>query len=560
MSHRDSEAPFPSSLDNPASASSSGVQTLQYIHPRRHPLFPTPPEAVAYPELVYSDHLLILVEVPVAPGRTLKIVSLNTLGPSTGASGFHERSGWEDEEGAGRYARIAQGLGNAVRLHGAEVICLQEIPTEDRAYIVNFLKEALGEDWGVETNGKDGMVTCYNKRNLTLNSSECRTLQGRDRIHTLKLKDEEGRGIIIHNVWGQFDHSPHYKERQTQTLLSQDQDPEYPVKVEVGDTNSRIAPVLGSPEDTEHNIVTGVIPLTSNRLLDDGVQSTMQRTDFPDGGFYSDAQGIHQLSRQILHFATGEVVRDERSLAELEIWPEYRMVMCLDESYKTTPVIHGRTILDYDAYLKQHCGPDTVARVAANSVNQKAVGIRFPSHSPVFQKIVEQQLSLETEHGFRFENYASDYSSQPHGFLFAPMAKVELLYEVVNSAILKLNPNGYHAQLVGMITVPLNILRNRPSWTLGFYNQPSIPKKQMLEALIDDIMRVPRNSDPQHFLNIVNQYATQNAAIIDQKYFSFLPGETNTRRLFNQLITGLERAVAQIAQQSAASPAPSSSS
>ena len=56
-----------------------------------HPLFPTLDEVKDKPDLAYSDHLPLLMNVPVSGSEGLNLLTYNTLGQSAD-SGLHKEN------------------------------------------------------------------------------------------------------------------------------------------------------------------------------------------------------------------------------------------------------------------------------------------------------------------------------------------------------------------------------------------------------------------------------------------------------------------------------------
>ncbi|WP_040534038.1 exonuclease/endonuclease/phosphatase family protein, partial [Legionella drancourtii] len=278
--------------------------------PRIHSLFPTREEVTINQGLAYSDHLPILAKVPLGEENTsLNIISLNILGGIT-FSGIHALGQREEEEEMiERYQRIADGLIKGAQEHDVDVILLQEA-SED---IIPILRNSLGNDW--EIIAQSGIISCYNKQRLIQQSS---TYDNTARVHSFTFADQAngGQTIDVHNIWGNYSPLSHHLEDDCRTKLVTTNSQ---VSIIIGDTNSRIAPL----DDQKRNLTTGAIPGKINELL--GYSAELQIPDHPDGGFYRRVDGtIQQLAIQILDFATGEIIEDDRSQEEIGCWPEYR--------------------------------------------------------------------------------------------------------------------------------------------------------------------------------------------------------------------------------------------
>ncbi|MDX1836033.1 endonuclease/exonuclease/phosphatase family protein [Legionella taurinensis] len=390
---------------------------------RKHPLFPTFQEVEKESDLARSDHLPVMTKIPLGEKKeSLTIVSLNILG-NEGCSGVHPL-GMTIPEGhtLERYQHLASGLAHGIKKHGVDVILLQEA---DKS-IVPYLEEKLGKGWNIIVDDF-GIISCYNKERFVLQDT---TADKESRIRTMAFTDtRSGLSIDVHNLWGVYSPFPHHMEKQYRSLLTKTKSK---LSVIMGDTNSRLAP----PADhTKRNLTTGIVPPIIAKTS--GLPSDTQITDHPDGGFYRDESGIiHQLSTETLDFDTAEIVRDERSEADANVWPEYRMVMCLDNYYQETAIVDGKTLFLYEDALQREFGNDNlVVRMASNSFNNKALAIRFPRNSEAFKLI---QSELKNEAGFQFTHVDPTDNRdghQPLPCVFAPIEKVALLHKAVQKAI-----------------------------------------------------------------------------------------------------------------------------
>src|SRR5262249_18168771 len=132
-------------------------------------------------------------------------------------------------------------------------------------------------------------------------------------------------------------------------------------------------------------ITTALVPIGMNELR--GVAADYQIADHPDGGFYGNYRGqIQQLKSRIINSTTAEIVDDPRKIEDLKLllWPEFRMILCLDDFYKTYRVINDQSIFVYEQYLKDRFQETVVVRMASNCINEKAIGIRFQPESNLF--------------------------------------------------------------------------------------------------------------------------------------------------------------------------------
>lgn len=402
--------------------------------PRIHPSFPTPVESAANPELAYSDHLPILATVPLSENTGLSVISLNILG-GVHMSGVHHPNSRETDEGiTARYTRMADGLKKAINLHDVDVVMLQEADSrpdaEKEPYILPILRAIFGDEWEVMLPVDDrtfsrGLVTCYRKTRWALVSQD---LDSKNRIHTIHLKQEASDKVVsVSNIWGNFEHSPVSLERQCKNALNPTRR-HADISVIIGDTNSRIAPLDGEVR----NIVTGAIPLAINE--ENGVPQGVQTPDHPDGGFYRDADGkIHQLQTSILCYSSGEVLEDKRSLGEVSPSLEQRMVMCLDDSFKTQKIFGERTLFEYEDYLKeQFNNRDLIVRLSTNAFNQKGVGIRFPLRLAKTLEFIKIQLA-DSNHYLVKRLCEKNGANVP--YLFVTIDNLPLLLEAIELCI-----------------------------------------------------------------------------------------------------------------------------
>ena len=355
---------------------------------RKHSLFPTREETLENPEIAYSDHLAIFTTVPLDEKNSLNIISLNVLGQS--CSGIHSLAFNEkDEETEHRYDRIVAGLVEGIKRQEVDVLVLQEASLLMEAALKR--NAFFDEHWEIVAD-QVGIISCYNKERLTLNATK---LNEERRIRTLTFLDKITELTIdVHNVWRIYSPFPRNMEVEFKEVL---ENTESAVSVILGDTNSRIAPL----DEEERNITTGTVPATFN--VQDGLDEALQITDHPDGGFYRDALNvIRQLVTRVINFATGEFVEDDRPHEETQTWPEFRMVLCLDDSYQKRQLIDNKTIFAYEEYLKEGLKePSILVSMASDSYNNKAIGIRFAKNSSTYNWVKEQ---LKNEEGFQFNS------------------------------------------------------------------------------------------------------------------------------------------------------------
>lgn len=390
---------------------------VKSLHPRRHPLFPTAAEAAENPKLVCSDHLPILVKMPLQQGSSLNIISLNVLGPGVSASGFHAQDGWEfPEEAKLRYKRLVTGIVKGINNHQVDVVALQEA----HPFLIPILKKSLGQDWEIIVDEWTGIITCFNKNKYHLKES---SLNKMERIRSLTLCNRTNNELVeVHNVWGNYDAFPDHAENVYKSILTNGECN----SIIVGDTNSRIAPIHNNPM----NITTGVVPIGINEL--NGAEENVQITDYPDGGFCYDIKNksIHQLETAILDYDSGDIVVDTRSAAEIAGWPEFRMILCLDKSYQDCKIIDNNTIFEYENKLKEIVPEDFLVRIAADSYNHKAVAVRFTPESELSDYVMDKLKNIE---GIQIRNVAGTKDGINYPIIFVPIEKAELLDNAIKN-------------------------------------------------------------------------------------------------------------------------------
>ncbi|CDZ79102.1 hypothetical protein BN59_03419 [Legionella massiliensis] len=473
--------------------------------PRKHPLFPQHHETALNPLLAYSDHLPILTSVSLGEGiEPLNIISLNILGNKH--SGVHDKFFDETEEvSKERYDRIAAGLAAGAIRQDASVILLQEASSR----MLPSLEGALDPDlWQVIYDEDTRLISLYKRDRMNLQATRAHP-DTRVRSMTFQML-QSGKTVDVHNIWGFFRPFPDYMEQLVRDTLTQT---ESEISVLVGDTNSRIAPL----DNRKRNITTGIIPPVGNEL--DGLALDLQRSDYPDGGFYRDAATgvIKQLETQVLDFVTGEVVVDERSAEEIELWPEYRMIMCLDDSYLEHKAIDGFSVFEYEEELKADLNdPSLLVRMAADSFNNKAVAIRFSLHSPVYTAVHE---ALEEEEGVQFRTLGEGV---PYRCVFVPIEKVELLH----NALLPYAPRLYFADKINKQIERLS----ESHWY--FRDVPA--KVERLTELRDQLMAAKGCSN-QQLLTIIEDWET--APFVDNN----ADEETQALVTDNKMLMGVHR-------------------
>lgn len=401
---------------------------------RIHLLFPTPEETKANPDIAFTDHLMILTQVPLPDGTFLNIISLNILG-GLSCSGIHYPNTRETEETiTERYGRMVQGLNKAIQKHQVDILAFQEATPK---YIMPVLKKQLKGNWGIIKDEKPGLVTCFNNNNwISLTTS----VDDATRIRKLRLLNIQNTELLVdfHNIWGNFDEFPLSLENQCETALTTST---AHVAIIMGDTNSRLAPL----DDNERNLTTGAIPLIFNDA--NGVAPGMQLPDYPDGGFYRGQDGvIHQLTIHVLDFVTGDIFVDRRKANEMNYWPGYRMIMCLDKQLKEKIAIHDQTVFDYQTLMRATIeNENIVVRLASDCFNHKAVAIGFPKDN---QKTPPDKRldglvtfivdNLQNTKGFETRILKSNCFNEASTYFtcfFMPKEQAHLLHAAINSAI-----------------------------------------------------------------------------------------------------------------------------
>lgn len=473
--------------------------------PRIHPLFPTREQTTKKPSLAYSDHLPILTRVPLGEGRVpLNIISLNILAKAD-ASGVHSRSYREKDEEAikKRFRRIAKGLGEGVLLNDVDVVVLQETSKLMVRYLKKELKKS-GKSWKIVVDDQ-GLISCYNKERLVEQSRAFDVIKD-SRVDSFKFvdKDNDDLTVDVHNIWGHYSPLPERLETVCRDkLVKTDSE----VSIIIGDTNSRIAPL----DNAKRNLATGAIPPMFN--AEAGASDEVQIPDHPDGGFYRNkADGkIHQLETEVLHFKTGKIVKDDRSQEEIGSWPDYRMVMCLDDSYRQE-VIGGKNIFAYETQMRdEFSSQNLLVRMATDIFNNKAIGINFPisplnknkSTIAAFTAIEERLCLVE---GFQFHSVV-DQDGAEYGFVFAPVEKADLLARV----ILQINhPEEWKASLNYKLVSQIDTQIQKLSKS-SFFLRDASAKITSLNSLKDQIEMAELN-DPKKLSEIVGAWENESSS------------------------------------------------
>ncbi|MCD6045231.1 MAG: Uncharacterized protein K0R48_394 [Gammaproteobacteria bacterium] len=393
---------------------------------RLHPCFLTIAEAKDHPELVYSDHLPILTEIPVPGAKPVKAISLNVLGPMS-FSGLHDATTnreWETpEQTTARYQRIAQGLKQAINLHDTSLLLLQE--TTGAKDFPDILYQQLGEGWHILID-EDGLISCYKLDRFT-NPSATSAVYQNHRTHSLNLIElSTATPLVVHNVWGASNdfgdgHEQYYRDL---LALKPGEDPST-IKVVVGNSNCRSTP---SPTDlNQRNIITGVISTDLTKLRNR--TTNPQLGDHSECAFVSIAGKIHQLCFDTLHFATGKIVTDSRDCNEIPQEPYlYRPILFLDADYISRITIAHMSLQNYQNYLQEELQDNQIlVGMSSNTLNDHRIFFRFSSDSAVYEQLV---MTFKNQEGIHARIVKS---SQPFPCLFIAIDKIELIHQAIHN-------------------------------------------------------------------------------------------------------------------------------
>ena len=439
---------------------------------RIHRLFPTLAETTENPEMAYSDHVPQLAYIPLtdeSDGPTLKMLSLNTLGRQLGASGIHKDRALEgDDEITRRYARIVDGLVLSKDIHGLDSILLQETEVN---IMLPLLRERLGKNWAFEVSDH-GLITCHNRATLTtINNTASFDRNNRVLSNSFKHK-KTGKTVVLHNSWGQFAHLPCIRENEYRDLLAPSADDNgNVVRIVMGDTNSRIAPLHNTP----CNIVTGAIPLVFYK--NDGYRPEQQLGDYPDGGFYTDSKGrIIQMETFTLDFKTGVITSAEENREDLSWVDKPRMIMRLDYRYKEIlEPIGAKTLFEYEDELKERSRDANIQiYMTATSMNDKGIAICFSSRSLLYKELGDTIGKLPGVQCIIIE----DDRTVPT--IFLPAEHIPSLVAAIEIHLPPLEAADT-TPLVEKIDAQTERLRTSPGFPL--FNRPPHKKIEILEEL-----------------------------------------------------------------------------
>lgn len=420
---------------------------MQSSHVALHPLFPTLDTKGQMTDLIYSDHLPIFTEVPLAGGDTLKLLSLNVMG--AGVVNNITRTKEDESIAIARYSRIAKGLKLSSDKLDIHAIALQEVTTE--LMIQELLKE-FGEEWAVYPSvdlinkEKPQQLTLYNKRHLELLEGKPWDERKKTLSTTFKM-NETGKIIHFHNVWTEYNFFPDVTEKYYTQLLQAKKDGE--MAVILGDTNSRLASISTSKE---RNLTTGIIPPFFYK--DYGVEQDVQVPDHPDGGFYTDDKGkIVQLTTRTVDLAAGDIKEDDRDLEEMgldskqeALFTLQRPVLCLDDQFFSHEkfTFNGLTFLSFEDKLRKAFNDEKIlVRFTSTVLNQHALMIRFKNTgrdislgmNKVFFSLIggsESGCILGKKLGPAFNSKGLNIGSVEYPYIFIPIELLPSVYPIFN--------------------------------------------------------------------------------------------------------------------------------
>jgi len=456
---------------------------------------PTFAEAESNNDLVYSDHLPLLLTAPLTNDKELNIVSLNILGtsPYGGTSKVDT-----DENIRARYERVVDGLVNAISQNNAGVLCLQEVSSvrvegDDKKYfIVEQLKKKLGTNWEIVYQEAE-LLTAYDKTRFKCESN---SYNREHRYISLKLQDRQivNNVVHVHNIWGVYDILSYYMENVIKTALRDKEEGE--TSVFVGDTNSRLA-ALGA---SKKNLLTTVVP----QSLAEGVYGTNggeQVGDFPDGGFVVDVTNkITQLKHRILNFVNGLVV-EQSPLPTNYRFTDYRMILCIDDSFNDTPYANGMTLSELQDFISYSSEEQVYVRLAANVNNEKALAIHFPQRTVAYNQLPDH---LRGE-GVKFAKMSSFRSGTDEKVLFVPLEKAHLLTESLFKRAIALNATAPRSQVLAILKKQIE----RQAGSLFLYASPE--KEEALRVLYHDLIQLPIDSELKDFLEVIVKWEGDKA-------------------------------------------------
>lgn len=406
------------------------------MSPRTHELFPTANEVAANEEMLYSDHLPVMFNVPVnaEAGQYLRIISWNILGYNA-PSGFHQVfRGWETEDQCrSRYQRISKSLGLFVDSHHPDMIVMQEVQSELLPDLAAMLP-----DYDIYDSRK-GLMTLVKKPvdENSLQVLHAPVEANGERFNNIYMQAVQpgtfmlgGLRLKVNNVHTRFLNTPEHHEAFYTHLLTADVDDV--ISVVVGDTNSRIAPI---DDVNPQNIVTGVVPMAINQMV--GVDNNIQMTDFPDAAFVRNVDGsIEQVERVVLDYRTGHIFQPVMIQQEAS-WPQFRMILCLTDFNLDRDKIRGNTVFEYQASLKQtFAGTSVLVRKAAKDNNERGFGFCFQhKNDPLYQLLLSVGFRAASEaepDNFQTTRFDNDVTNGQSYILFVHRNRMLVLFDMLN--------------------------------------------------------------------------------------------------------------------------------
>lgn len=343
---------------------------------RNHPLLPTPHEAQASPELVYSDHLPVRVKLPVYPTDELNVVTWNVFDDQLGdfAYGFKIPKHNEPRSltSAEHCKQITGALQKMFTARTADIIVMQEVSQELLAALETMTSAAGCPFSLVKGDPNSGRHMLYNKQNLQLIG------EAKDDFKNSALNARfsiNGRTFSISDVHIPHENVPLNTEDTVTKLVSTNKEkfPDDANHLIIGDFNSRIAPTWRG----NNLIITGVCPATFREEQGQGI-------DWTDGGFCLSSNGfIHQMESELINPESGKVCAwpaADRSIFEgctqfqNQELREFRISMCVADEFNHGNDFSGqRSIFTFQKDLREQLSDNSIlVRSGANALNEKA--------------------------------------------------------------------------------------------------------------------------------------------------------------------------------------------
>lgn len=456
---------------------------------RQHPLFPTYLEVEANPELLYSDHLPMMYDIPIGQEKPVRIISWNILGRCA-PSGFHKTGGWETEEQArARYARIAASLVMFVNQHQPGVIVLQESYT----YLFPDLSDLLPEYELKDTGKGVAMLVrkAVNEDSLVLENIEFESQAVFNKVRMQCLQKASFRRgelrININHVYTSFRYTPEMHELFYADVMKND---DAEISIVVGDTNTRVAP---KDELTSMNITTGVIPMFFNKKA--GADENTQMTDFPDAAFYRNNQeyngAIQQANQVVLDYRTGGVFEQQHENDLQPKWPQFRMLMCLTDYDKESDKIQGKTVFELQEELEKQFPPASIlVRKAAKDNNERGFGFTFRDENHPLCISLQQTFNKSAEaepHLFQSIPFTDDtgrYEYKGHMF-FVHKDRIYQFLEMLDSCKKdNANVQSHETESAPLLGQETAIIRNRKQRFINWIKKYPVATGLIVGAII----------------------------------------------------------------------------